>query len=251
MATAGLWFMALAAVGAADPAVLLDPAGAAAAAEALPPLRRAETLLLAGEPEAARAALGELSRDEPRVLRLIADTWVREGDPVRAEPALAALEAHPRWAAHARQQRAYLELGRQDRLFARGALLAFVVCLAVLALSGARELLRFHPESAMFAVAAVAAALLVRSASPQAAPLVELAGGATFFLIHGAAAASRRTRPGPRGRLLLATLVLIGAVGAMGTLGLQVGPGGLIRLVAASARPTDQTEVVDPRSGPA
>jgi hypothetical protein len=221
----------------APAAVLLAPDAAVAAAAGAPPLRRAEILLLAGRPAEARAALVGAAADDPRALRILAESFALEVDLVGARPALAALAALPTWASPARQTEAHLARARGARAVVRGAILTFVLCLSLLALSGARELLRFHPESAVFAVAGIGAAVWSRGLADQAGPAVDLAVAAVFFLVHAAAAARRRLRPGARGRLLLITLALLGALGAGLALGLELGLDGLIQVASASARP--------------
>jgi hypothetical protein len=104
----------------APAAVLLAPDAAVAAAAGAPPLRRAEILLLAGRPAEARAALVGAAADDPRALRILAESFALEVDLVGARPALAALAALPTWASPARQTEAHLARARGARAVVRG-----------------------------------------------------------------------------------------------------------------------------------
>lgn len=229
-------WLALCAVAAPGPAVLLDPLAATEAAERGPgpAPRRAEVLLLAGQPEAARALLPARPED-PRGLRLLADAWVAE---VRAQPAraaLARLEAFGGWQKHARHQRARLERRVWEKRGARLGLGFFALCLAVLGLAGARELLRLHPESVALAAAGLLAAWLARGAGPVPGLVAALLGLCWLSLGHAALSAARRIRPGPRGRLFIGTLFLFGVTGAVCAILFTVGIGPLIGALAEGA----------------
>lgn len=210
------------------PPALLDPLGAAAAARtSTSPRRRAETLLLTGHPEQARRAL-EGAPEGPRALRLLADTYVDEARASEGEGALARLEAFEGWRKHARMQGARLERQVWAKLGARIGLALFAICLAVLGLAGARELLRVHRESVLTLGLVGGACALAAGAGTTALLLTVLIGGTLLALGHAATAAGRRIRPGPRGRLFLVVLLLFGVAGAGAALVLGVGVGPLL-----------------------
>lgn len=218
------WVFLLALAGATAP-VLLDPTGALSAAESLPPsLTRAEVQLLAGDGAAALATLAELASQAPgrpgpeadvRVLRLEVDAAVLLVDRARAEARLPALAARPGWGTHARVQAARLQQRTWGRWGLHAGLGCFAAALALLSMGGARELLRPGLEPVVFAAAVLLGVALARLASPILAVLLGLFGVACLALIHAASATLRRTEPGPRGRVLVAFLVLLGAGGAL------------------------------------
>lgn len=225
---------------ASDPAVLLNPAAAAQAAREPSEMgieARAEVLLLTKDPRGARALL-PAAPTEPRSLRLLADAWVDELRAPEASKALDALAVEPGWGKHAGHQRAHLDHLIWQRHGARAGLVMFAMCLAVLALGGARELLRPHPESLALLLLGLASVGLAEGAGPVVGVLTALLAACVFVLGHSAVATLRRTRPGARARLLLAVLVLLGVMGATGALGLQLGPTGILQGLAAGATPS-------------
>jgi len=227
---------------ASDPAVLLDPAAAAQAAREMsdsPVRTRAEILLMTKDPQGARALL-PADPTHARDLRLLADAWVDELRVAEATETLDGLAAHSGWGKHARHQRAHLDHLIWQRHGARAGLVMFAMCLAVLALGGARELLRPHPESLVLLGLGLGSVALAEGAGPAVGVLTALLAACVLVLGHSAVATLRRTRPGARARLLLAVLVLLGVLGATGALGLQLGPSGILRGLAAGATPSGQ-----------
>ncbi len=215
------------------PPVLTDPQGAVAAVLAgseVPEGQGSEILLLAGLTEPARDRL-PLHSEAPRIQRLIADIWVAEGRATEAHAALDALQLHPGWKKHARHQRHNLQRRGWQRRGSRMGLVMFAMCLAVVALGGARELLRLHLETLATAAACALTVGLTYGVSPQLGLLVALVGIGTVLLNHGAVATLRRTHAGTRARVLLAVLVILGVSGVIAGLGFQLGVGGLIQVL--------------------
>lgn len=185
---------------------------------------------MAGLPQRARDRLPQ-SSDDPRIQRLIADVWVAEGRAKEAEVALAGLSQHPGWQKHARHQRHNLDVRGWQRTGSRMGLVMFAMCLAVVALGGARELLRLHRETLAAAGASGAIVALTYGVSPKLGMLMSLVGICTVLLNHGAVATLRRTHAGTRARVLLAVLVVLGVSGVVAGLGFQLGVGGLIQVL--------------------
>jgi hypothetical protein len=239
--------------GEAPPAVLLDPLAARAWALGLAPgqeLAAAEALLLAGDPGAARTRLEDLGaartrledpgaaqprpsratgQEAARRLRLEADVAVALLELPLAEARLEALSAIPGWETHARQHLRRLSGRRLERQVGQAGILAFALALALLVLGGGRELLRPRVDG-LVALGALAGATLL--AVGPAAPVLTLLGAALLSLTHARGAALARAEPGPRGRALLAGLLLLGGLGAALAIAGQLGLPGLARLVA-------------------
>lgn len=217
--------------------VLLDPLTAAAEVKAhseLPPLLRAEVLLWAADPEGARAVL-PTPIEGPRALRLESDALIQQVRGAEAEGALTRLGAYPGWQNHVAHQRAHLETLQWRRHGARAGLMMFALSLALLALGGARELLRVHPESLALLLGGVLVLGLARGAGTVVAAYSALIVACTVTLGHAAVATLRRTRPGLRARLLIGVLLLSGILGAGAALGFQIGPASLLQALVAGA----------------
>ncbi len=234
--TLALLLGALAATGGAPPALTApDDAREWARAEgSAPAMTRAETLLFANDPTGALDVLltAEVPRTDPRRLRLELDAVVDGGHERLAEARAAELLDHEGWGVHARRQMQWLEDATTQRAIVRVALIMFAMCLATLCLGGSRELLRPSVETLVFLAALVASALVIRTGSPVWATLLVLPSLATLALVHAAAAATRRTQATVRGRVLAAVLVTLGALGAFVALAAQLGPQGILGLVA-------------------
>jgi hypothetical protein len=215
-------FSVLAQVGAEGPdeqPVLTDPRGALSR---LPddrdPLHAAETALLARDPRRTLAVLDGAALDshelERRRQRLQLDAYVQLLDLPRARALLEALSQDPGWQQHVKSTEFSLERARlRDRVSGFG-LLLYAMTMAILVLSGSRELLRVRREAAVALGSVVVAAVIVRSGPPVLAEAVLLASIAVVFLIHAAASAIRRHAPGPRQRVFLLATLVLGAFGA-------------------------------------
>lgn len=218
--------------------MLLDPAAARARAEAVAatdPREAAEIRLLLRDPRGALAALGEdAGSDDPRTIRLVADAHTALVHGPEGDAALDRLAEHPGWGKHSRQTRAYLRRAEWAKLGRRLGLAAFAVGLAILALGGARELLRVQPETLVVGALTAAAVGLVAASTPALAPIAAVLGLGTLALSHAATALVRRTRPGVRGRLLTATLLVLGAAGVATALVLQIGVGPLLGVLGSA-----------------
>lgn len=183
------------------------------------PLRAAEIQLLAQDPRGclktvqAKVQSPKLEERPVRWLRLEADCLAALGEPLTAKLRLDALEKRPGWRKHAQQTRARLQQRVSQVRWARGGLILFAFAMALLLLSGARELLRPSAEFFVFAGAAALACVLVFWVSPPLGVLSGILGVATMGLVHGASAGIRRTAAGPRARVLMVTLVLLGVLG--------------------------------------
>jgi len=204
----------------ASPPLLLEPA--AALEELRPrakeePLAWAEAQLLLGNP---RRALEALDRDpsDPRALRLELDARVRLGDRAGAERAALALSKHEGWRMHALNTLGAVQLARDRDTSARVGLVLYACALAVLLLGGARELIRIRRESALMIAAVLAGIALAYRAEPPLSVAFALFDLAALAAVHAGVATFHRLAPGARGRLILATLVILAIAGALGAI---------------------------------
>ncbi len=210
----------------AQPALLVDPMAAYQAAMAAPKedaLAAAETLVLLGDRRSGQAALDVLRRsgaddDAPRRLRLALRALVALEDERALRRGSARLADRPGWRTTARAAHQAADGLKRRRWLERTGLGMFAFALALLSIGGARALLGLRRASVVAAVAAVAAVVVIRSSVPRAAPLIALAGGGVLALAHAAAAAVDRTRPDPRGRLLVIALMGLGSGGLVAAL---------------------------------
>lgn len=213
---------------AAGPPVSGDPEGVQAWAKsgAVSPRVAAEALLLTQDPQGALEQLHDSSdaaARHPQSLRLEVDAYRALGEFGRAERRLERLAEHRGWEGYAVKQGRRLKAERTRRRVIRIGLGLFALSLALLGWAGARELLRINRETVVLSAVLFGALMLSRSVSTGAELLVGLFGAATILLMHAAFAAVRRILPGVRGRLLFATLVLLGAGGVFVAQGAQLG----------------------------
>ena len=180
---------------------------------------RAELLLLARDPSQALDFAGSAKNlEDPRRLRLMADARVQLGHVTEAETLLTKLEKYPGWRKHVERQRSAMEAIGRARTTTRTGLALYALALGALALGGARELLRpYAPTAAMLALSAVAL-LVARLTWPPLGLAAGIAGLGATFIVHAGAATLSRLEPGPRGRLLVVVVVVLGAVGAWAAL---------------------------------
>lgn len=202
--------------------VLTDPRSALQDARRLTDegerLRAAEIELLAGDAKEAIRTLADFrpsgEGEAHRRVRLELDAYVVLGDAKVASERIERLAKRPEWQSHARKQRARLgSISTRGMLGQIGDVL-FAGALAVLLLAAARELLRFRVETVIMLVAVVIAIALAGAAAlPLGVPL-GLVGLAMLALVHAAAGAVRRMAPGPKGRLFVLALAILGATGS-------------------------------------
>lgn len=223
-------------VAAPAPPVLTEPAPARewARSDGIPPLTAVETLLFARDASGAldRLLETEVAKEDPRRIRLELDAFVERGNARLGADRADQLETFEGWGVHARVQRKRLEQISAKRTAVRIALILFSMCLAALALGGARELLRLSGETVVFAAAVVIGVVVVRSGSAPLAAILALPGAGTIALVHAAGAAARRTAPTVRGRLLMASLVVLGTAGVFFAIGAQIGPAHILALLS-------------------
>lgn len=207
----------------AQPAVLLDPEAARAHARSpeAQPLGAAEAFILAGDPA---PALEILATEAPtaRRLRLEADAYVALHDP-RLEEALAPLDADPAWAQHAAWARGSFLADEARASAARTGTICFALCLALLLLGAGKELVRIGPDGIVLGVVWLACVAFLGQISKPLMVLAGVIGGATLALAHAGTAMVRRSAAGPRGRVIVATVVLLGSGGAAFGVAYRVG----------------------------
>jgi hypothetical protein len=211
------------------PAVLLEPEEARTHADriaASEPLRAAEIHMLAGGAQRALEILARLppidlaregAEDEAaRRIRIEADAYLAMHDEENAVRAMVALSRIPGWHAHGsrRRQPPPDQISPFRRALADTGVALFALSAGLLLIGAARELLRVRLETVLLAFAAAIAVLLASRTSPALAAPVGLVSFAAFVLGHAGAAAVARRLPGPRGRLLFGTLVVLGIGGA-------------------------------------
>lgn len=184
-------------------------------------LAAAEAELLRGDPRTALDTLTRLAseseeseEDRARALRLEVDARLASGDTVALERAIAELAARPGWEAHAARQSAALSASRFREQISKFGLAMFAFAMAIVALGGARELLRPGRETLVLAGVAAFVIAVARMLTPSLLPGLGLLAVASTTLGHAAATAARRTEPSPKGRLLLVLTFLLGILGA-------------------------------------
>jgi hypothetical protein len=116
---------------------------------------------------------------------------------------------------------------RRRALLERVGLGLFAAALAGLVLGGSRALLRPSAPTLVVLGAGAVGAGAARALAPAGIGVVTVVGVGALVLVHAASAAKRRTLAGPRIRLLLATLVLLGVLGQGLALYARFGPAGL------------------------
>jgi hypothetical protein len=178
------------------------------------PLEDAEAALFAGDLAAVEIALSR-AEPGPRRDRLRLDAAVLVQDFVAAPRIANELAAAPGWQIHAARAMGHLETLRTRRWLARTGLGMFALALAMLAIGGARELLRPRLETIVGAIGLGLALLLGRSAGPVFGEVLALAGATLLAVLHAAFATFARTSPGARGRAVLMALVLLAAGGVV------------------------------------
>ena len=185
----------------AEPAVLLDPAGARAeAGESVDPLQAAEIFLLAKDPAGALTRLQSVrTGPEPNRLRLEADAYVDLHRVRRAEATLARLETFPGWASHVAMTRGRLAKRARRVQLGRLGMILFPVCLGLLVLGAGRELLRPGRESLVMAAAWGGGLAAFSFWAPALVPVGGVLGIAGLALAHGGTATVRRTAAPPPG----------------------------------------------------
>jgi hypothetical protein len=222
---------------AAPPPALTDFEAARAWAQGadVPPMVAAETLLYAQDPGSALDRLLEspVGRDDPRRLRLELDAFVAKGHTRLGKDRAEELGVHDGWRVHALVQLERLEEMSDKRMWVRIALIMYALCLAALALGGARELLKVSVETLVFAGALLIAVVVVRSASDALAAVLALPGAGALALVHASAATVRRTAPTVRGRLLVGSLLVLGTAGVFFAIGAQIGLTHILALLSA------------------
>ena len=100
----------------------------------------------------------------------------------------------------------------------------FALSLAMLAIGGARELLRPRLETIVAGIGLAAGLGLGRLGGPVFGEVLAFYGASLLAITHAAFATFRRTQPGARGRAVLMALVLLGAGGVMLSTLTQVRP---------------------------
>ncbi len=212
---------------AAEVPVLLEPEAARreASARAAAPgadvrtlLSAAETLWLARDARGARTIVDGLPPiQDPalaaRAYALALDTSVALADQEAVERYTVQLGRHPGWTNHAGRQAMTHEGTRVFRTAAMFGSILFSLALAVMMIGGARELLRPRVPTLVLAGVAAVSVLAVASFSPVLARVVMLADLGLLALAHAAISTVHRVAPAPRGRVFLAALVLLGALG--------------------------------------
>ncbi len=212
------------------PPVLLEPQAALAWAQKNPGLTAAEIALLARQPQQALALLPP--GEGPRHLKLQAEAYAALGQRGRAEERIAQLSAIPGWRVPALVVERGLQMASFRHFIARIGLFSYAICLGVLALLGARELLRPRPETFAMLLGTALGAALAALGHPALLTLVAFLGLSATVLVHAAGAVIARAAPGPRGRLLVATVVWLGAGGVLAAIFGQVEPGGWLLILA-------------------
>lgn len=184
---------------------------------------RAELSLLTRDPAAAlEHARNARHLPSPRRLRLMADARVQLGHTIEAEALLARLEKHAGWERHVARQRSAMTAFRRVRTTTRTGLAVYALALGALVLGGMRQLLRLDGSTAIMLALTVVAVFVARLTWPPLGLVVGFAGLSATFLVHAGAATLSRLEPGPRPRLFVAFIVVLGAVGVWAALAVEL-----------------------------